>query len=242
MTLITEINRKRDKFLARNVRRLKKAYYAYDDYLIGRLSGIYDYTEAKLILQLIQQTDDFRPELKQLYSEVVVFFGLDMYRQFIKSEPTVKTFEQYAADYLDIYGGLKIVSIQDSRRLLVGNLLSSYGKDGLTIFEAFTQLKKDLKLSTLYQAERIARTEILAASNWGSWKGAKETGFNMFKSWLPILDNRVRVTHANMISHPDIPINDTFMVNGAEMLYPGDWNGGVENVISCRCAVKYYVK
>lgn len=242
MSLITETNRKRDKFLSRNVKRLKSAYLKYDEYLLGRLKGLFDYREAELILQIINTTDDFRPELTELYREVVVFFGLDTYRQFVKSQPTTSTFERHALDYLDIYGGLKIVSIQDTRKDLVGKLLSGYREQNLTLFEAFTELRKQLKLETAYQAERIARTEILAASNWGQWKGAKETGLNMMKAWIPRLDNRVRVTHANMISHPEISINDTFMVNGAEMLYPGDWNGGAENCINCRCVVKYYVQ
>ncbi len=242
MSLLTEINRKRDKFLSANVKRLKGAYNRYDEYLFERFKGLTSYDQALLLLQLINTTDAFIPELTILYKQVVVFFGLDTYKQFKKSEPTVSTFERYATDYLDIYGGLKIVSIQDSRKLLVGNLLSQYRQEGYTIFEAFTELKKALKLDTLWQAERIARTEILAASNWGQWKGAKETGFNMMKSWVPRLDNRVRVPHSQMINHPDIPINDTFIVDGVEMLYPGDWNGGASNVISCRCAVKYYVQ
>lgn len=240
MSLLTETNRKRDKFLSRNVKRFKAAYRKYDDYLLGRLNGLYDYQEAKLILDIINTTDDFRPELTELYKEVVVFFGLDTYRQFIKREPTESTFERYALDYLDIYGGLKIISIQDTRKDLVGKLLAKYRADNLTLFEAFVELKKALKLDTLYQAERIARTEILAASNWGQWKGAQETGLNMMKAWIPRLDGRQRVTHGEMINHPEVPINDTFMVNGSEMLYPGDWNGGPENTVNCRCVLKYY--
>lgn len=242
MSLITETNKKRDKFLTRNVRRLKGAYRRYDEYLFSRFSGLTSYDQVELILKLIQNDDSFKPELEQLYKQVVVFFGMDTYRQFKKAEPTVSTFERYAIDYLDIYGGLKITSIQDSRKLLVGNLLAQYREQGMTIFEALTEMKKALKLDTAWQAERIARTEILAASNWGQWKGAKETGFNMVKSWVPRLDSRVRTTHAAMVNHPDIPINDTFMVNGSEMLYPGDWNGGADNVVNCRCVVKYFVK
>jgi len=242
MSQLTEVNRKRDKFLSKYVRTFKSAYKEYDDYLFKKIGDPLSYDQALLILQIININNDyFLPQLRKLYKDVVVWFGLDTYRQFIKSEPTIDTFERYAIDYLDIYGGLKITSIQDSRKLLVGDLLAEYRRQNLTIFEAFTELRKALKLATAYQAERIARTEILAASNWGQYKGAQATNLPMQKAWIPRIDNRTRVTHANMLNHPNIGLNDSFIVNGAIMLHPGDWNGGAENCANCRCVVKYYV-
>lgn len=94
-----------------------------------------------------------------------------------------------------------------------------------------------------YQAERIARTEIIAASNAGSLAGAKSTGLPLNKRWVSTNDDRTRPAHRpqniqNLIVDLDAP----FYVGGEELDFPGDQKGRPGNIINCRCTQVYVTK
>lgn len=97
-----------------------------------------------------------------------------------------------------------------------------------------------------YRSERIARTEIIGASNWASHTSVETSGVKdrVLKKWLVSLDGRERETHREMASKPAIPIDDFFEVRNPSggidrMKYPGDASGSKGNVIQCRCTVVY---
>lgn len=97
-----------------------------------------------------------------------------------------------------------------------------------------------------YRAERIARTEIIGASNWASHTSVETSGVKdrVLKKWHVNVDGRERETHLEMVNHKAIPIDDFFEVRNLaggsdRMKYPGDASGSKGNVIQCRCAIVY---
>ena len=90
-----------------------------------------------------------------------------------------------------------------------------------------------------YKAMRIARTEVMRASNEGAMEGVAEFDIQLKKVWLSTSDGREREWH---IGIDPVDMNDKFEVNGIKMDYPGDPAGGAENVINCRCAVAFEPK
>jgi len=90
-----------------------------------------------------------------------------------------------------------------------------------------------------FRALRIARTEIVGASNEGSMKGAKDFRPDSMKKWVVTMDGNTRDDHAAMQGEPAIPLDQKFLVGGDEMDYPGDPSGSAGNVIQCRCGVTY---
>lgn len=94
-----------------------------------------------------------------------------------------------------------------------------------------------------WRASTIARTEVHAAMMFASEEGAAKLGrddaLTLLKSWLPVTDERTRVSHAAMASHPAIGINEDFLVGGVRMKRPGDPRGGADNCVNCRCVLTF---
>lgn len=87
-----------------------------------------------------------------------------------------------------------------------------------------------------YRSERIARTEVIGASNYGNHAGMKLSSVP-FKEWdaAPAgTSENERESHQAM-SGTIIPIDSTFDFGDAQMEFPGDPAGGAENTINCRC-------
>lgn len=88
-----------------------------------------------------------------------------------------------------------------------------------------------------YQAERFIRTETTAISN----KAILESATTIFpkdqlqKEWSTSRDGRERDSHARADGQT-VPFNQPFMVQGEELMEPGDRRGSASNVINCRCA------
>jgi uncharacterized protein with gpF-like domain len=95
-----------------------------------------------------------------------------------------------------------------------------------------------------YRAEMIARTETIRASNAGTMELANSWGVVERKEWLATGDDRTRDAHMEAWetyseggSIGPIPMDEPFVVDGEEMMYPGDASMGASpgNFINCRC-------
>lgn len=87
-------------------------------------------------------------------------------------------------------------------------------------------------------AEMFARSEVVSASNAGSLGMVKEAGFTGTKRWLHTDDDRTRFTHEHVIP-VTVPINEPFNVGGADMQFPGDPTGPIQEWANCRCTLIY---
>jgi hypothetical protein len=106
------------------------------------------------------------------------------------------------------------------------------------VAKAQALIRSEFTTMSRLRAERIARTEIVSASNLGSIEAARSTGLNLQKNWLSTRDARTREAHAS-VDGQVAELNGYFIVMGEELSYPGDIRGSAGNVISCRCSVTY---
>jgi hypothetical protein len=59
-----------------------------------------------------------------------------------------------------------------------------------------------------------------------------------YKSWLSSHGPTVREAHAaaeEQYGDNPIPVDQPFIVDGEELMYPGDESGSASNVINCHC-------
>ena len=100
---------------------------------------------------------------------------------------------------------------------------------------------------TRWMAERIARTEATAASNYATIQAGNVAGYKMNKEWISAQDARTRRKPKAHYDHYTqngivVGIHEPFIMRGKgleqdSLLYPGDPNGQAGNVINCRCTV-----
>lgn len=98
---------------------------------------------------------------------------------------------------------------------------------------------------TKARAERIARTELVSASNVGQMIGAERAagalGLVMQKEWIATFDQRTRPDHASADGQR-VPLDQPFSVGGTMLDQPGDMAGPADQVINCRCTVAFIVE
>ena|SRR3990167_655628 len=85
-----------------------------------------------------------------------------------------------------------------------------------------------------FRAERVARTEVIAASNRGAVDRYQKEGIQK-KEWFAALDERTRDTHL-AANGQIVGINDNFKVGSDYMQGPGQGSDPAE-VVNCRCTV-----
>ena len=183
-----------------------------------------------------------------LYSNV----GTDFARQTYKTtkakgdDEMIDHWMQYMAEYARTKAGERVKSItsmtKEQIRRIIGAALDAATEEGLgaeeTARKIRTALKAEGEAMNTWRALRIARTEVMTASNAGSLQGAKDLQMPMDKIWIATLDDRTRDSHAVM-NNVAVDINEKFD-NGMDC--PGDPAGGPGEVINCRCTVAYKMR
>lgn len=89
-------------------------------------------------------------------------------------------------------------------------------------------------------AIRNARTAVTGAQNAGrqaSYDRAKGMGLKLRKRWIATKDDRTRHSHA-MLDGQTVALNETFKVDGYELMYPGDPTGKPYLIWNCRCTMR----
>lgn len=120
--------------------------------------------------------------------------------------------------------------------------------EGYSIDKIAANIQRELNISNNYRAIRIARTEVVSASNAGSLAAASATNLPLQKSWLTAKTGNTRHSHKemdgitiDMDKNFEVPIYDSHDNNiGSDLMqHPGDPNGSAGNVINCRCTIIY---
>ena len=142
---------------------------------------------------------------------------------------------------------LNLVELMNAySRQIITDVLNRGIENGASFDEIVKELTMHPEFSTM-RAMRIARTEVVSASNTAAMLYSKTSGIEMNKVWIAVRDKRTRHDHSN-VDGTTIDSNDYFNVGGAEMLNPGarvQKNGlpvPLEEIVNCRCTVAFIGK
>ena len=200
--------------------------------------------------------DGIKSEMKKTYRVVGSYFSTETYKNLTQNkkssvEQMQTIWEQQMNEYVERFGAERIKLITNTTEELfkktVKNVTIQALNDGLSVQDAAKMIKDQIGFNNRYRALRIARTEIVSASNQGSLNGAKSTGLKLNKVWIATKGNRTRHSHelmdgvvTGLDDRFDVPIFEGQKKTGSEKLsHPGDPNGSAGNVINCRCTQGY---
>lgn len=118
--------------------------------------------------------------------------------------------------------------------------------EGWGIEKIVDNLFSEISEREKWKAMRIARTEVVSASNMAAMQGAADTGIETEKIWLHPMtvgpSGFLRDDHLDMNearANMDEPFN---MPDGYQMQHPGDPEAPAHHVINCRCTVAFEPK
>lgn len=141
---------------------------------------------------------------------------------------------QYLAQTRNRFYPLGEEAWADARQQLVAGFRAGEGVDALR------RRITDVVDMTAREAELLARTEVISASNMGAQARIDLMGDDAppYRQWLSTMDGRTRPTHVAADGQV-VPRGEPFIVGSARLRVPGDPSGPPAEVINCRCTVLF---
>ncbi len=189
------------------------------------------------------------PELCDYISDIWVrtasFFARNMFNNIVQRQQKDDDFweDAYRA-YMSSRAAAKAATIARTQGGMINAVIDLVIReaevDGLSIAEArdriVYEVTKRMNEIHAWEAERIARTEVIGAANKGSYDGALSSGLEIKKMWLTSGLPGIRPSHSYYESLGFVPMNYSYNIG---LQHPGDPQGPPEDIINCRCAIIY---
>jgi HK97 family phage portal protein len=236
--------------------RSREQYY---DRIAGQVAGRFSAERREVLLAyrdsgqqaalraVDQQEDEWLKLFSRIYFNVAEDFGrrvlsnlkADLYE--VKFEEDI--FSRAIRTWLASEGAKRVVGIGETTKEKIRKELIAGVQAGEGTFELTKRLESMYREFSTVRAERIARTEVISASNMGSQTAARSTGLPLEKEWIATFDNRTRSPHATAHGQRR-DLDRPYEVMGQRLMFPGDGSMGAtaDNTIQCRCTESYRVK
>lgn len=205
--------------------------------------------ETSAIRAVTKQEDAWLKLYRATYFSVAEEFGRrvmnslksDGYEHEVKFEQDL--FSRTVTEWLATEGAKRVVGVLDTTKEKIRKELIAGQLAGESIFQLSKRLQAMYGEFSNIRAERIARTEVISASNLGSQTAARATNLPLEKEWLATLDSRTRDPHSAAHGQRR-SIDQPYEVMGQKLMFPGDSSMGAssDNTIQCRCSEVYKVK
>jgi HK97 family phage portal protein len=188
---------------------------------------------------------DYTQLFSAMHIAIIEDFGQDTW-DLLKAQkpPLAKAFnpwDKLIQLWVSNRAGSMVKNVIQTTKDLVRNVIAIGQDEGLGITKIAAKIRERYSGFSRRRAEVIARTETVAASNFGSMNAAAQTGLNPKKVWVSSRDSRVRDTHED-IDGAIVNMDEKFKVGKAYLSFPGDQEAEApEETINCRCTLSYRV-
>jgi uncharacterized protein with gpF-like domain len=194
--------------------------------------------------------------MEKLYKEAAVIFGNAVYRAVGINNQKSNQFGfnsewvREAVNFLIQYGFLLVSEITQTTKAKLQDILAIGLNEGKSIDQIVKEILEDGEMGySAMRARRIARTEVMRASNYASMLAADKHEFVVDKIWIAKVDSRTRRIPKDMYDHVSmngqkVAWEDDFTSlgkRGDTVLagFPGDPTTPAGFSINCRCTVGF---
>jgi hypothetical protein len=240
-------NRMRRKYITLSERLLNVVFRSVRSEYISNLNETGTFETAFALMSSQKVESEILSAYEKIYRVTGIAFANDVLKTFqsqVKKETVYETaWSMYFTNYVRNKTGERIGIVtrtlfSDVERITRA-ITQQGAADGWGPQKTERVLRKTLATSDKFRTMRIARTEVMSASNEGMLRGAMDSPIRLKKKWQVNLDSDTRDDHAAMADEDPIDLNKPFLVGGEELQRPGDPSGGAENVINCRCSCTF---
>lgn len=171
---------------------------------------------------------------KDIFDEVANIFSPD------KMSEMRGFWNRLMTGYLNTYVIQRVTEVMGTTIKRTTEFIERQRNGGLTDKEIARMLRADARAREL-RANTIARTEATNAMSKAQILALESSGLQWEKAWRPIIDDKTRPSHIEMIKVVWIGIKEYFTVGGFPMSYPGDSTQGSppNQTIGCRCRLAF---
>lgn len=156
----------------------------------------------------------------------------------IKAPDAFNPWEETIRKYIEATVADKVTNVSDTTKSKIKKIIDEHREQDADLDTIAKAINDEYTEFARYRAYRIARTEVVGASNYASIKSAEASGVVDRKEWVTSRDDRVRERHEKM--HGDLVDLDKPFSNG--LMFPGDYSANrPAETIQCRCTIAYKV-
>jgi uncharacterized protein with gpF-like domain len=201
--------------------------------------------DASVVDTLLEDSPIWQ-KFEYVYTQVGGDFAENLARDLGRAEGMRPAYNSFLKNYVTRNCSEKVTSITNvskeyAKRIINNVVAEATGAGEGDIARLISkELKKAGGRISNWRARTIARTEVATASNVGQQTAAESVNQPMVKKWLSTRDSNTRDPHFSADGQT-AGLDGYFLVNGEQLLHPGDPSGSPGNVINCRCAVTYTV-
>lgn len=109
-------------------------------------------------------------------------------------------------------------------------------KEGKSLGKTADSLKTEFKDMTESQLTRISRTETQSTYNQSKFETMMQSEAVTGKRWKSSGRSNMRRAHKKA-NGQTVAVDKPFLVDGEKLMYPGDPDGSVENIVNCACTI-----
>lgn len=203
-------------------KRMTEANTLASQYINGELPAIYAHNFNSVVGDVTSQVKGFSFDLVDEYTV----------RKLSTSDKTLLPYK-FVDGHKDVRWNTKRVNSQ-----ILQGLLQGESADQMAF--RLTNVTKMNEMSAL----RNARTAVTSAQNKGrvdAMEDLQEAGVILEKEWIATKDERTRDAHAEL-DRVSVPVDEPFVNEIGEIMYPGDPDADPANTYNCRCTIAEVVK
>lgn len=200
-------------------------------------------------LSVIEDAGTLKHVLVKVYQDVGTDVGDQVLKE-LKTDMCPHEHKGFISDFLNLFTPDVLIYLLSMCALKVKQISTTTVAqirldltDGVAQGESIPELAKRIDKLYLEQiipnrSTVIARTEVVASSNYGSIEAAKQSGLTLNKVWLATEDSRTRPDHSDADGQ-EVAMDQPFDVGESQMMFPGDSSLGAaaDEIIQCRCTI-----